>query len=851
MEKFGMSFGGGPSKKDMFDTIESQKKQLIQYQTRFKDVVRAYKGLMKEKEALEASLKVLTVSQEVDLGHQPWDGGSPTGPASVTSDLLDDRCSMHSADSLDTAASVTSEGARGEPVGDEQEGGGGGEESEGAGARGHQAEPDAGGSESAVGSGGRGLDQLLRQHTPPPPPAAAGHPQAEADRRVTQLRTQLSTLTSSLATVSQEKSRMEASFQADKRNAKQELEELQGRLEEERRQHEARARAAHEQLAESKARVITQQHERAREQGDHALMLRELQELLREERDLRQEAELRLEDARAALLESARAAERGAECEARLRESGEQREEMRRGLRAAEEERRRPDPRVEELQRELAETKGHHQQQLQHEIRKASQAEERARCQAQGEEGRVASLEERLSELSALLGTSEKAKQRDQQSLQRLGDRLLQLDTENKTLAIAASARVSSADPSVVVVAVKDDDDADARLDVGALKDKMERVKKLLMLASRRSPEEERRRTAVGEIEKLSEPEDDGGGGGGGGGGEQNGTELRCQQELRQLREEFERYKLRAQVVLKSKNTKDGCQAKELEAARDQLAELKEKYINLRIHADEADARHRRDVEEREQAAAALLPAHRQELERGQAAHREGLLRLEAELQKQRERVGALLDEKDRELEKLRSVALMCGGGGGGPGRRRGRHDADSAGTPEGAGEAGWADGGEGAAAAAAGGQDAALEESEIITQALKLAGTSAPTQLLLYVEQLARREAEAGALRREKRRLEEDLHQLQGRLVGNGERHEEETAGLRARLDKLARDQGREGANLEYLKNVTYRFLTLQDVSGRRQTLGAILTILHFSPQEKKAVLKLQGQTWWPVVGK
>ncbi|CAL8386320.1 unnamed protein product [Boreogadus saida] len=839
MEKFGMSFGGGPSKKDMFDTIESQKKQLIQYQTRFKDVVRAYKGLMKEKEALEASLKVLTVSQEVDLGHRPWDGGSPTGPASVTSDLLDDRCSMHSADSLDTAASVTSEGARWEPVGDEQEGGGGGGggggESEGAGARGHQAEPDAGGSESAVGSGsgGRGPDQLLRQHTPPPP-GAAGHPQAEADRRVTQLRTQLSTLTSSLATVSQEKSRMEASFQADKRNAKQELEELQGRLEEERRQHEARARAAQEQLAESKARVITQQHERAREQGDHALMLRELQELLREERDLRQEAELRLEDARAALQESARAAERGAECEARLRESGEQREEMRRGLRAAEEERRRPDPRVEELQRELAETKGHHQQQLQHEIRKASQAEERARCQAQAEEGRVASLEERLSELSALLGSCEKAKQRDQQSLQRLRDRLLQLDTENKTLAIAASARVSSsADPSGGVVV---EDDGDARLDVGALKDKMERVKKLLMLASRRSPEEEeeqqRRTAAVGEIEKLSEPEEDDGGG-----GEQNGTALRCQQELRQLREEFERYKLRAQVVLKSKNTKDGCQAKELEAARDQLAELKEKYIGLRIRADAADARHRGDVEERGRAAAALLLAHRQELERAEAARREGLLRLEAELQKQRERVGALLDEKDRELEKLRSVALMCGGG--------------PAGTPEGAWEAGRADGGGEEAAAAAGGRDAALEESEIITQALKLAGTSAPTQLLLYVEQLARREAEAGALRREKRRLEEDLHQLQGRLVGNGERHEEETAELRARLDKLARDQGREGANLEYLKNVIYRFLTLQDVSGRRQTLGAILTILHFSPQEKKAVLKLQGQTWWPVVGK
>ena len=360
-----MSFGGGPSKKDMFDTIESQKKQLIQYQTRFKDVVRAYKSLMKEKEALEASLKVLTVSQEVDLGQQPWDGGSPTGPASVTSDLLDDRCSMHSADSLDTAASITSEGARGEQAaGDEQEGGGAtGESDEAGGAQGHQAEPETtSGSESG---GGGGL--LQRQHTPPPPPPAA---HAEADRRVLQLRTQLSTLTSSLATVSQEKSRMEASFQADKRNVKQELEELQGRQEEERRQHEAQARGLQEQLAESKARVITQQHERAQEQGDHALMLRELQKLLQEERDLRQDAEIRLEDARAALTESAAAADRSAEYEARLRESGEQREEMRRSLLAAEEESRKPDPRVEELQREAAELKKHHQQQLQHETRK-------------------------------------------------------------------------------------------------------------------------------------------------------------------------------------------------------------------------------------------------------------------------------------------------------------------------------------------------------------------------------------------------------------------------------------------------------------------------------------------------
>lgn len=109
MEKFGVSFGGGPSRKDLLDTIESQKKQLIQYQARFKDVVRAYKSLLKEKEALEASLRVLTVSQEVDLNKH-------NQVTLNTSELNEDGCSLHSEDSVDTAVSVdlTTKGDQGE-----------------------------------------------------------------------------------------------------------------------------------------------------------------------------------------------------------------------------------------------------------------------------------------------------------------------------------------------------------------------------------------------------------------------------------------------------------------------------------------------------------------------------------------------------------------------------------------------------------------------------------------------------------------------------------------------------------------------------------------------------------------
>lgn len=814
-----MSFGGGPSKKELLDTIESQKKQLIQYQTRFKDVVRAYKSLLKEKEALEASLKVLTVSQEVDLSQCTDDGAA----ASVTSDLPDDHCSLHSEDSLDTAtsadtaASITSESTRGEQAEEEHSGTPGdvGVSGPAGPSLAYRSEPEASGSESGISSSSSGVPDQP-QLTPPPSTAAA-----EADRRVTQLKTQLSTLTSSLATVTQEKSRMEASFQADKRIMKQELEELQGRLEENKRLHDVELQALQEQLAESKARVITQQHEREQEQGDHVHMLRELQKLLQEERDVRQDAELRLEDARAALLETTQAVDRGMEFEARLKEVTEEREQIRKRLQAAEAEKSKPDPRVEELQQELAELKNHYQQQLQHEIRKVSQAEEHAREQAQAEESRVASLEERVSELSELLGACEKARQRDQQTAHRLRERIMQLDTENKTLAIAASSRVSS-DLSM----------DEANLDVNVLKEKLEKVKKLLLLASQRNPEQ------TLEIEKLAEME--------GEQGRTSGTEffdgekasvLYYQQELRQLKEEFERYKVRAQVVLKNKNAKDGCQAKELEEARDQLAELKEKYINLRIQSDEAEAKHRRELEERQQRLAALQQSHKQDLERADSQHRETMLKLEGELHGQRDRTMALLAEKDKELEKLRSAAP----GYGLPGHR-GRCSSDEG--DRAADSRAMADGGSSNSDEAIV-EDPAQDESDIITQALRLAGPNEPT-LLLYAEQLARKEVEIGSLRRQKHRLEEDVHQLQGKLIANGERHDEEVAELRVQLDKLLRDHGREGANLEYLKNVIYKFLTLQDSSGRQQTLNAILTILHFSPQEKQAVFKLQGPTWW-----
>ncbi|XP_026182226.1 GRIP and coiled-coil domain-containing protein 1 [Mastacembelus armatus] len=761
MEKFGMSFGGGPSRKELLDTIESQKKQLVQYQTRLKDVVRAYKSLLKEKEALEASLKVLTVTQS----QQDQNIDTTAAP-----DLPEDGCSLHSEDSIDTAASVDIPNETTRAYESEED----------------QGEPARKSSSmtlrSELESSGSECTSVGEEPQQPVIPT----PVVEAERRVAQMKSQLSTLTSALATVTQEKSRMEASFQADKRQLKQEVEELQDRLAAGMMQQEAELRALQQQLAESRARIITQQHEREQEQGDHVLQLRELQRILQQERDLRQDAELRLQDANTTILMTLQAVDREAEFEAHLKQLREERDALKRRLQAAEEDQKKPDPRVHELQQELIALKKHFQQQINNETRKACEVEERARERAQAAEIRVAGLEQRVSELSELLGSCEKARQRDQQTAQRLRDRIVQLDTENKTLAIAASSR-SNSDIGI----------DESQLDVSVLKEKLEKVKKLLLLAAQRNPDHNNQ-TQVEPDAVL--------------GGEQASV-LVYQQELRQLKDEFERYKLRAQVVLKNKNAKDGYQAKELEEVRDQLTELKEKYINLRIQSDEAETQHRQQLEERQQQAVTLHQSHKQEVERAEVSHRDELLRLEAELHKQRERTMALLNEKDNELERLRAAALSC------------VNDCNKTVAEE--------------------HESSADSDGDVISQALQRTTPSEPT-LLLYAEQLARKEVEVSGMRRQKHRLEEDLHQLQARLIANRERHDEEVTELQGQLDKLIRDQSREGANMEYLKNVIYKFLTLQDASGRHQTLAAILTILHFSPQEKQQVMRLQGPTWW-----
>ncbi|XP_078409294.1 GRIP and coiled-coil domain-containing protein 1 [Cetorhinus maximus] len=778
MEKFGVNFGGGPSKKELLDTIEAQKKRLFQYQTRLRDVVRAYKSLLKEKEALEASLKVLSVSQEVDKILQN------VGPGSTVSDLGDDQSSVHSEDSvgtmnsMDTAASLTNS-TKGE-LNDEDKG---------------SVELVAGGTSSPKSEEANGSESGIS--------VGSGEQQSHSDTdKMIQLKSQLATLTNALATVTQEKSRMEASYLTDKKKMRQELEDLTQRFEEESTKYETEINKVQDQLTEAKARIITQQHERSREQSDHASMLHELQNLLQEERALRQDVELQLEDTRDMLTSKSHAADRVDDCESQIKHLSRAVDEMKCALRLAEEEKRRPDPRVQELEEEMTETKAHYQAQLQLEIKKAAQAQEQLRHFSQMEEERVANLESKVSELSELLGTYDKSKQKDKMTIHKLKDRITQLDMENKTLAIAASNR----SPSDLTI-------DESNLDVNILRDKMEKLKGLLVLAIQKSQEPL-------DVEKLCEvdmtgtPETSDG---------EKASVFYYQQELKQLKEEFERYKMRAQVVLKNKNAKDGSTTKELESLREQLAELKEKYITLRLVCDEMETKHMCDIEAKNLDIAQLQTAHKKEIEKIEGHCHERVIKLEEEMHKHRDRALAVLAEKDRETETLRS------GSSGLPSHRNFVENKF------------WSDG-EGPQ-----NEDHLQEDfcQDILKQTANFSGPNEPT-FLHYAEQLARKELEVTTLRKQKHQMEAVVRELEDSLLMEKEKHKEDVEVLQDEIQKYLRDKKREGANLEYVKNVTYRFLTLPDALGRQQTLTAILTVLHFSPQEKQNVMKQQASSWW-----
>ena len=236
------------------------------------------------------------------------------------------------------------------------------------------------------------------------------------------------------------------------------------------------------------------------------------------------------------------------------------------------------------------------------------------------------------------------------------------------------------------------------------------------------------------------------------------------------------------------------------------------------------------------------------------ADHRNEIGELELEARKQRERTISMLAEKDMEIQRLRALT-----GQGASATGAGGYDSYSAsnyrstyGSDSGFGVGNESNfpyrpsGRTSTGAEAEGGT--CDEETVAVTKLLDLPkGVQNEAAFLHFAQEKGRMEVVMSGLRKQKRELESAYRDLQLSAANREEQLKEEVHALTERFAETERHMSREGANVEYLKNVLLQFLTSADAAGKGSMLKALMTILQFSPRERQRVEVAHSKGgWW-----
>ncbi|XP_034253388.1 GRIP and coiled-coil domain-containing protein 1 [Thrips palmi] len=624
-----------------------------------------------------------------------------------------------------------------------------------------------------------------------------------------QLRLQLATLTNSLSTLSAEKSKMEAGFQADKKKLRQEKEERERVIQDLQKQIKELEKQHRTELETIKSKLIVERHEREREHTDHGAMILELQKLTTEERNAKEQLETTISELRARAL-AADASEK------RLGDAHNEMAVMKAKLRQNEE----TSPLLLQLQAEMSQLKQQHTVAIQEEQRRAKEAEDRARHLAAVHEERVANLESHLAELSESVGSYDRVRQQDQLAIQKLKDHIAQLSI--------------TPTPNVVE---HEKDEASVELDsVSSVQNILKNISKLkeqLVVTNRLSEKPIDIEDAIFSLFMDF-------------GNRQTELHAACREEREKLLQELEQAKsTKVHSPLFHARPREETVT---EALRIQIRSLQERVRMLNTQLEQ--------VECSEQEWKAQATRYQQQLETEKAAWREKVLNLEGELRaraiqteqqltKQREQSLALLEDKEQEIRTLKSSFQMF--------LPLGKNNEASSSVEE--------------------ASENQLQTSELLDAAssrntsdqalsgtlpgillgtlqsetdMSSVGPADSPHILHYAHELARREVDISNLRKARNKLENTLRDTTKILAAERERHSEETLRLRESVARLERCQSREGANLEYLKNVVLSFLEPSSAGSKQHMLNAIGSVLRFSEDELDRVRHHSSNSWW-----
>ncbi|CAG9804091.1 unnamed protein product [Chironomus riparius] len=194
-----------------------------------------------------------------------------------------------------------------------------------------------------------------------------------------------------------------------------------------------------------------------------------------------------------------------------------------------------------------------------------------------------------------------------------------------------------------------------------------------------------------------------------------------------------------------------------------------------------------------------------------EADYRSKISQLEQQLQKQRERSLMLLDEKENEIRALKtSYELFI------PKKSSTDYEDETQSN---------------------GSRKPSTSQQHhlgmVLNQQNSNSSNSPETYMIFYSNELARKDLELSSVRKSKRECEELIRQTLKEKIMIQEELDEKIANLEQKVYYLEKMKSREGANLEYLKNVTISYLTTSDAQAKKKMLNAIGAVLKFDDSE------------------
>lgn len=672
------------SKRDLESLVISQKEQLIRYETRLKDVVTAYKGLLKEKEALESSLAALTSAKEE----------TSTVPTTAETDN----------DQQDNSSTPTKSN-------------------------------DNNSNENATQS-------------------------------------QIMTLMNSLATLSAEKSRMEASFQADKKQIRSQLAQKDNQIIDLQEKIKTMTNQASQDMDNYKAKLIVERQEHEKETNNQMLMIRELQKLYADERHLKENIEMQLNNLKTQFASNDNSDGRVKDLQNQLREAKSK-------LKQYENQKESNISQdstliLQQLQNEMSQLKDQHAVAIKTEQRRAHIAEERNKKLAAIHEDRVANLEARLAELSATVGTYDRLRHQDQESIQALKRKL-------QNIIPSGGESNFSVDKSLEVRRLS----KSSLNDLSSVVDEIIRLKKILLAENTKSsnPIDITKIFTVGSNHKQ------------------------CEEDASKM-----------QTLLDAAHNDCSKLHEVIHVQKSHIATLQEKVKVLNRNIDEQEVELKQQEERLRQAVKEERAKWKTTLNEIENESRSKLNEMEQQLQKQRVRSLQLLDEKENEIKTLQtSFEVFVGQPRTSVANENTNNKEET--IPN---------------------SNETFHDRTRKTSSSnngKTLNMSENCHMLHYANEIARKDIEIAGLRKTKYAAETALRKALQDKATSEEDLRDEIAQLKQEVDRLERCKTREGANLEYLKNVFISFLSTKSIEGKGHMINAIGAVLQFTPAEIQAI--------------